>query len=73
VRELWADAGVIEARADRVRLGDLAVIILEHVALRSMKDAWAALRERRSMEARGEPMSRGLDRDEIDRGVADEG
>src|SRR5690606_33061250 len=48
---LRANARIVETGGDRVRLDHLAVLILQHVRARAMKDANAPSAERRSVLA----------------------
>jgi hypothetical protein len=43
---LGADAGVVQAGADAVRLGDLAVVVLQHVGAVAVQHAGAAALQR---------------------------
>ena len=63
-RVLGADAGVVEPGRDRVRVGDLAVLVGEDRRARAVQDAGAAAAER------GRP--RRLDADQAHSGVVDE-
>ena len=39
---LWANAGIIEARRNRMRFGDLAVVILKQIGFVAVQDARTA-------------------------------
>ena len=56
--ELRPDARVVEPRRDRVRLDDLAVLVLEQVRARAVQDARRAARERRGVTAAPAPPPR---------------
>src|SRR5262249_43158435 len=47
VRVLRANARIVEPGRDRARLGDLALLVLQHVGARTMKDAGLARGQRR--------------------------
>ena len=72
VRELGPDAGIVEPRADRVRLGDLPVLRLQHVGARPMEHAGASPRQRRAMLSALEPVPRRLHAVERDGRLAHE-
>src|SRR5207253_11367685 len=61
VRQLGSDPGIVEARADRVGLGDLALFRLQYIRARPVQDAGAALRERGAMLAALQPVPGRLD------------
>ena len=61
---LRADAGVVEARADRVRLEDLAVLVLEEERARAVQHTRDAPAHRRAVLAALESEAAGLDADE---------
>src|SRR3954471_11150196 len=65
--------GVVEAGGDRVRLGDLAVVVLQHRAQRAVQDAGApGDGQRRAMAARVQAVARRLDADQLDLGIVEE-
>ena len=71
---LGAAAGVVQAGRDRVGLEDLAHLVLQHGRQRSVQHAGApGDRERRAVAAGLERLAAGLDADERDALVADEG
>ena len=70
---LGADAGVVEARAARVHVGGLPVLVLQHVAHRAVQHARRAERERSRVVAGRRAASARLDADEAHRGVGHEG
>src|SRR5256885_15695793 len=72
VRVLGPDARVVEPRRDRVRGGDLSVIVLKHVAHAAVEDADAARRHRGAVTARGDPLAARLDADDADAPVTEE-
>ena len=73
VRVLRAGAGVVEAGRDRVRLEDLAVLVLHDRRVGAVQDAAAAPeRERRAVAAGLDPVAGGLDADQLHLGVVDE-
>ena len=69
---LGADAGIIEAGRDRVRFYDLAVVVLEEVRHRTVKDAGAAAGECRGVVAAVHSLARRLDANEAHRLVGEE-
>ena len=69
---LGADARVVEAGGDRVRLEDLAVVVGEHRRERAVEDAGAPGDERGAVAAAVEPLAAGLDADQLDRLVVEE-
>ena len=72
-RVLGAGAGVVEAGADRVRLEDLAVLVLHDRAVGAVQDAAAAADgERRTVAAGLDPLPRRLGADQLHAGVVDE-
>ena len=72
-RVLRADARVVEAGGDRVRLEDLAVLVLHDRAERAVQHAAAAAeRQRRAVAAGLDPVARALDADQCDAGVVEE-
>src|SRR3954447_13108949 len=69
-RVLGPAARVVEAGGDRVRFGDLPVVVLHHRAERAVQHARApAGRQRRAVAAGVQPVARSLDADELDVGV----
>src|SRR3546814_8122475 len=69
---LGADAGVVEAGRDAVRLGDLAVLVLEQIGLVAMEDTGATPGEAGGVLA-VEALARGLDADDLDPRIVEEG
>jgi hypothetical protein len=73
---LGADARIVEAGRDRVRLGDLAdlraLAVREHVRLRAVQDADAAGAERGGVARGLDAVARRLDTDEVHALVGDE-
>src|SRR5690606_34713347 len=67
------DARVIQPGRDRVRRRDLASLVLEEVAHRAVQDAGPSGGERRGVAPRLEPRARGLDADQLDTRLVDEG
>ena len=63
------DARVVEPGGDRVRLEDLALLVLEHRRQRAVQHAARAGGERRRVAQRVEPLARRLDADQLDAGV----
>ena len=60
-------ARVVEAGRDRVRLDDLALLVLHHRRARAVQDARAtADRQRRAVARRVDPLAAGLDADQLD-------
>src|SRR5579875_626966 len=57
-RVLGADAGIVETRRDRMRFGDLAVVIAENVRAVAVQHAGAACRKRGCVPARGQTLPR---------------
>src|SRR5208283_2474002 len=72
VRELGTHAGIVEAGADRVGLGDLAVVVLQEVGERAVQHARLAPRHRRAVLSAREPVAGSLDAIEPHRALADE-
>src|SRR5437867_4752322 len=70
---LGADARVVEAGRDRVRLEDLSVLVREHRRHGAVKDADAARSKRGPVAAGLEPLPPGLDADQLDRIVEERG
>ena len=58
--------GVVEPRRDRVRLEDLALLVLQHRRHRAVQHPARAGGERRRVAPRLEPLARGLDADQLD-------
>ena len=69
---LGADARVVEAGRDRVRLQDLPLLVLEHGRQRAVQHPARPRGQRRRVAARLEPLARRLDPDERDLGVVHE-
>src|SRR5690554_2890629 len=69
---LRANAGVIEAGRNAMRLDHLAVLILQKIALRTVEHAHTPLRERSRVPIGIEPFAGRLDAKEFDLGIADE-
>src|SRR5690606_16509641 len=59
-----ADAGVVQAGTDAVRLGDLAVVVLQDVGAVAVQHAGAALLQRGRVLAGVQPLAGGLDADQ---------
>src|SRR5437763_7844266 len=70
--ELGTDPGVIEAGADRVRLGNLAVLCLKNVRTRAVQHPGPALGERSTVLAALQPEACRLDAVKCDGGVTHE-
>ena len=70
---LGADAGVVEAGGDRVRLVDLAVRVLEQVGAVAVQHAGAAAGQRGGVLAAVEAAAGGFDAEHPDVGVVEEG
>ena len=73
LRVLRAHARVVEPGADRVRLEDLAVLVLEEERASAVQHARHAPAHRRAVLARLEPEAAGLDADEVGGGVDEPG
>src|SRR4051794_6881462 len=72
-RVLRPGAGVVQPGRDRVRLADLALVVLKDRRERPVQHARPpAGRQRRAVAPRLEPLARRLDADELDVGVVDE-
>ena len=72
-RVLGPGARVVEAGRDRVRLEDLAVLVLHDRRVGAVQDAAApADRQRRAVAAGVDPLPRRLDADQLDVRVVDE-
>ena len=69
---LGADARVVEARRDRVRLQRLAVLVLQQVRHRAVQGARRPAGDRRGVPAGLDPVAGGLVADEADVGVVEE-
>src|SRR3546814_20677060 len=69
---LGTDAGIVEPRRDAVRLGDLAVLVLEQIGLVAVENAGATAREAGGVLA-VEAFARGFDTDDLDAGLVEEG
>lgn len=70
---LRADAGVVQSGRDGVRLGDLALVVLEDVGARAVQDAGLPRGEGRRVLAGLHPVPGGLAAHQADVGVGDEG
>ena len=70
---LRSDGGVVEARGDRVRQLDVAVLILEHEAAGALQHAGTAARKAGRVLARPDAVAASLDADQPRRRVGDEG
>src|SRR3546814_8042535 len=70
---LGANARVIKARGHRVRLGDLAVVVAQHVGAVAVQDADAAGRERCRMAAAGDALARCFRADDAHARIVEEG
>ena len=68
-----ADAGVVEAGADAVGLGDLAVFILQQVCAIAVQHAGPSAGQAGGMLAGVDAVTAGLDTDQSDGGVVEEG
>ncbi len=62
---LGSDRGVVETRGDGVRGGDLAVLVLQNVAARAVKDSGESAGEARGVLAGSVAASAGFDADEL--------
>ncbi len=72
-RVLGADARVVEAGRDRVRLDRLAVLVLQEVAAGAVQYAGAALGDGRGVPLGVDALAAGLEAVEPDLGVVEEG
>jgi hypothetical protein len=70
-RMLGADTRVVEPGTDRVRLGDLAVLVLQQVGLVAVEDAGEAAGEARRVLL-VEPVARRLDAEHLHLGIVEE-
>ena len=70
---LRADAGIVEAGRDRMRLGDLPVVVLKQVGAVAVQDARPAAGERGRMQAGREAVAGRLDAVDLDVAVVEEG
>src|SRR5829696_7611804 len=70
---LWADAGIIEARRDRVRVLDLTVAVHEEIRAVAVQDAGPAAGERGGMQPGREAVPGRLDAVDLDVAVVEEG
>src|ERR1017187_7374073 len=68
-----ADAGIVEARRDRVHVRRLAILVLQDVTVAAVKDAGPALREAGGVFAGLQAPAAGLGPHQSDLGVFDEG
>src|SRR3954469_2636753 len=73
LRVLGADTGVVEPRADGVRLEDLAVFVLQVQRPGTVQHPGHAATHRRAVLARLEPVPAGFDADEVGPGVDEPG
>ena len=64
-RELGSDAGVVEARRDRVGIRDLAVLVLEDVGADAVEDADLAAGKRGRMPEGVDSVATGFDSEEL--------
>src|SRR5439155_26801625 len=69
---LGPDAWIVQARRDRVRLGDLPIVVLEHVAHAAVEDADGPGAERGAVLAGPDAVPAGLHAHDPDAGVPDE-
>lgn len=72
-RVLGADAGVVEARGDRVGFEGLAVVVLQQVGPHAVDDAEGAADQRRGVPAAGDAVAARLEPVQPDGRVGDEG
>src|SRR5258708_4109254 len=72
-RVLGTDAGIVEAGRDRVRLGDLAFLVLQQISAVAMQHAWSAAGERSGMLAGLDTLAARLDADDAHGLVVEEG
>src|SRR5579872_190687 len=70
---LRADAGIVQAGGDAVRLRHLAVLVLQEVAERTMQDAGPSRHERRGVPAAGDAAAAGFHADQSHGLIAREG
>src|SRR5262249_12417109 len=70
VRVLGPHARIIETRGDRVRLGDLAVVVLQHVAHAAVQHTDGARTQRGAVLAAADAVSPGLDAHDANARVA---
>ena len=70
---LRADAGVIKTRGNRVRLDDLAILVLQQISAVAVQHAGLAGAQRRRVLAAFQPVARGLDADQAHRLIRDVG
>ena len=71
-RQLRPDPGVIQTGGNRMRLGDLPVLVLQHVRAHAVQDAFGAAAERRRVAGRVDAVPAGLHAQELDGGVVGE-
>src|SRR5262249_52887680 len=70
---LGAGAGIVEPGRDGVRLGDLPVVVLEHVAHAPVEHSDRARAQRGAMTPRGEAVPTRLDAHDAHAAIRDEG
>ncbi len=70
---LGADAGIVEASRDRMRLGDLAFLVLQQIGAVAVQHAGAAAGQRRGMLAGLDALAARLDADDAHALVVEEG
>ena len=70
---LRPDAGIVEAGRDRMRLGDLAFLVLQEIGAIAVQHAGPAAGQRRGMLARLDAAARRLDADDAHALVVEEG
>ncbi len=66
------DAGIIQPRRNRMRVLDLAVIVHQQIGAVAVQHARPAAGDRRRMQLR-QPMAGGLDAENLDAGIVEEG
>src|SRR5688572_33410067 len=71
-RMLGTDARVVEAGRDRMRLGDLAVVVAQHVGAVAVQHAGTAGRERGRVASAFDAFSRGFRTDDAYLAVVEE-
>src|SRR5208337_3686656 len=70
-RMLGADARIVEARGDRMRLANLSELVLQQVSLVAVQNADAARSDRGRMMRSADAETRGLDADHPHIGIFD--
>src|ERR1700722_20667125 len=68
---LGADARIVEARRNRMRLANLPQLVLQQVGLVAVQNADAACSDRGRMMGSADAETRGLDANQLDVGVFD--